>query len=164
MTKKEVKLLGVALGSAIEKVGGTAKFEDGKLVLGGACSACPLEICNDTIGLTYASEIEVSTYCCPVSGSECPLFIYFTEVAKFLWRETGGYRDTKEGTVVSSLQDNSRIRWLLVVDSDEARENFPIFRRERGKFRIVRWEESVSERDVYKVKEQVFPFALELRR
>jgi len=163
MTKKEMKLLEVALQSAVERVGGTAKFEGDNLVLGGACSACPLEICNDTIGLSYPVEIELSPYRCPVSGSECPLYSYFTQVAKLLWRETGGYRDTKEGTVVSSLQDNNRVRLLLVVDNGEAREDFPVFRREKGKFRIVRWEESVSERDVYKVKEQVLPFIIELR-
>jgi len=164
MTRKEERLLKVAIRSAIEKVGGTAELVDGKLILGGACGACPLEICNDTVGLSYPVEIEVSPYRCPVSGWGCPLYAYFEEVARFLWRETGGYRDTKEGTVVSSLEDNSRVRLLLIVDNGEAREDFPVFRREEGKFRIVRWERSVSERDVHKVREQIFPFVLETKR
>ena len=164
MTKKEERLLRIAIRSAIEKVGGTAELVDGKLILGGACGACPLEICNGTIALFYPVEIEVSPYRCPVSGWGCPLYACFEEVAKFLWRETGGYKETKKGTVVSSLQDNSRIRMPQTVENGEAREDLPIFRREKGKFRIVRWERNVSERDVHKVKEQVFPFALETKR
>ena len=162
MTRKEMKLLEVALQSAVERVGGTAEFVDGKLVLGGACAACPLEICNDTIELTSSSEIEVSPYHCPTSGCECPLYIYFTQIARFLWRETGGYKDDAEE--IESFSESRIIRWPLIVDNGEVRENFPIFNREKGKFRIVRWEESVSECDVFEVKEQVFPFTIELRR
>jgi hypothetical protein len=150
MTKHE-KIMELGIQHCLAQIGGRAEFQGDKLVLWGACTACPLQALNVTADIRELTEIEIDADFCPVSGCGCPLFHFFTTQAKFLWRERKGEKRGICG-MLAKPRATRRIRWPFT--------QYPIFKNNGGAFSILLWENGTTEIDVYEVGQRVFPFEI----
>jgi hypothetical protein len=104
-------------------------------------------------------EIEINPYYCPVTG-ECPLYREFKKAATYLWKEVDGFKDGEQPPETG----RHRRGWPVAVRWDGVEvEYLPVFAKdEEGKYTIARWQECYTERDVYLVRERIFPFRIVL--